>query len=430
MATVMNDVKKTTLQILSLYLISTTFFLSVIFGTWYFGEVNAIKTQSFYKIDKLAKRLINVLAKREEYADLQSLDSQKSVLQAISFDRKRRIMVFGEDGRLVYDNMKFSPDEIPQENGIFIIKNHVVLNSYGIPEFLNEAFDGYNSQSFRGGHKSPDKAFRVVIDGGNVGELLWNLRLKVWGIFGCAVLMMGIVGYFLVRLSLRPLHQKIRDLDEFIKDTTHEINTPLSVLQMSIERMDQTKIPEEEKKKLRYIQISSKTIENIYHSLVYISFENPKQEAKNIGMEGLVRERLDFFSFLFEQKCIRVIKTLSPAEMMIDRKAITLVLDNLLSNAYKYTPKGGEVQIFLGEDEKGPLLAIQDNGYGIKAKDLEKIFNRYERLERSGGGFGLGLSIVKKICDEFEIILEVKSEYQKGSIFVLRWKKHKTPNKN
>ncbi|MCE3047623.1 sensor histidine kinase [Helicobacter kayseriensis] len=418
----MNEVKKTTLQILSLYLVSTAFFLSVIFGTWYFGEVNAIKTQSFYKIDKLAKRLINVLAKREEYANLQNLESQKSVLQEISLDRKRRIMVFGENGELVYDNMKFSPDEIPQENGIFIINNHVVLNSYGIPEFLDTSFDGYYVSSFGRGNKGADKAFRVVIDGGNIEGLLWNLRLKVWGIFGCAILMMGTVGYFLVRLSLRPLYQKIHDLDEFIKDTTHEINTPLSVLQMSIERINQDKIPQEEKKKLRYIQISAKTIENIYHSLVYSSFGNPKQEIGNVKIEELVMERLDFFSFLFEQKRIEIVKTLSPMRTMIDQKAMTLVLDNLLSNAYKYTPKGGEVQIFVGEDERGPLLAIQDSGYGIRAKDLEKIFHRYERLEHSGGGFGLGLSIVKKICDEFEIALEVESEYQKGSRFVLRWK--------
>ena len=78
--------------------------------------------------------------------------------------------------------------------------------------------------------------------------------------FGLSVLMVGIVGFFLVRFALLPIRQKIEELNCFIKDTTHEINTPLSVLQMSVERIDKSKIPQEEIKKIRYIQTAQKTL--------------------------------------------------------------------------------------------------------------------------------------------------------------------------
>lgn len=422
----MNEIKKTMFQILALYVVSTTAFLGVIFGTWYFGEINTLKSRSFYEADRMAKKLINVLAKRGKYAYyVNTIEGKKAVLQAISIDVGRRIMVFDARGELIYNNMKFAPDEIPQKNGVFIVGNHVILNSYGRPHFL----DG-NRHLLRNSYGAPrrhvlkkaDEVFRIVIDGGNIGDLLWDLRFKIWGLFIIFSLMTGIVGYFLVRLALKPIQQKIRDLDDFIKDATHEINTPLSVLQMSIERIDKSVIPSNEIKKIHYAQIASKTIENIYHGLIYASFGRVGSEVSQIEMNVLLEERIEFFSLLFGQKKIEVTKDITPVILEADQKSIVLVIDNLLSNAYKYTPKGGKVEIKLAKDGEDSYLLVKDNGYGIKEGDLKKIFDRYERFERSGGGFGLGLNIVKRICDEFQIKLIIQSEYKKGSEFILRWK--------
>ncbi|WP_027327088.1 sensor histidine kinase [Helicobacter pametensis] len=416
----MNESKKTTFQILALYIISTTIFLGIIFGTWYFGEINALKIRSFREADKLSKQIIQVVAKRGKYARyINTLEGQRAVLQAISLDSEHRIMAFDKEGKLIYSSMKIDPRKIPQERGIFIVDDHIVLNSYGRPDFLTHPEEANSKHR----HKRPDEAFRIVIDGGDIRDLLWDLRLKVWGLFGCMSLMMAIVGVFLVRLSLRPMNQKIEELDCFIKDTTHEINTPLSILQMSVERIKLDQIPQEEAKKLRHIQIASRTIENIYHSLVYTSFGRLEKRIEELDMQEVVQERLEFLSCLFEQKQISIITNLSSAWIMADRKALVLVIDNLLSNAYKYTPKGGEVQIILGEEEDGMFCMIKDNGYGIKDSDLEKIFDRYRRFDRSGGGFGLGLNIVQKICKECGIRLEVKSWHKKGSEFSLHWQK-------
>ena len=125
---------------------------------------------------------------------------------------------------------------------------------------------------------------------------------------------------------------------------------------------------------------------------------------------------------LFAQKNISITSELQEVMLKANAKSISLVIDNLLSNAYKYTPKNGNVQVRTFQAEGENFLSIKDNGYGIAQKDLEHIFKRYTRFDNSKGGFGLGLSIVKKICDEFKIKIECKSELKKGSEFILQWR--------
>lgn len=413
----MNEVRQTTIGILALYVSSTLIFLGIIFGTWYFGEINALKNRSFHDAKKLIKRLISVAGKKGEYANyLHSPESIRAVLQAISSQSGNQIMVFNLQGNLIYNNTQFKPKDIPIKEGTYIIDNHVILNSFGLPDFLLG-----EKKKFRG----LEDLFRVVVDGGDIESLLWDLRLKIWGLFGFLSLMISIVGFFLVKLSLRPIHQKFREIDNFIKDTTHEINTPLSVLQMGVEQINQDKIPQEELKKIRYIQIASKTLTNLYNSLVYASFGGVEKQIEQIEVKQLVLERLDFFAMLFKQKKISYQAKLDSVYLKGDRNSIALVIDNLLSNACKYTQKGGEIEIFLSREGDEGLFWVKDNGHGIAPQDLPNIFNRYERFSPSNGGFGLGLNIVKKICDDARIRIICQSELGKGSRFILSWKLEK-----
>ncbi|RDU71447.1 sensor histidine kinase [Helicobacter brantae] len=450
----MNETKKTTLSILSAYMISTTIFLSVIFGMWYHGELDLLKTRSFHEVKNLSKRLIHVLAKKGRYGFfVQSLEGQRAILQSISLESGYLIAAFNKKGELVYSNMKINPLSIPKENGVFIIDHHIVLSSYGKPDFLykknpkaqqereardvpppipekeeDSVFGAYGKFDFSSKNtkkEQQDKAqedFRIIIDGGDIESLLWKLRLKIWGIFGVLLVASGVVGFFLVRLALKPLNQKIEELNLFIKDTTHEINTPLSVLQMSVDRIDKSKLEEKDIKKFNSIIVASRTLESIYHSLIYTSFGRLESKVEEIELSNLIKERLNYFEMLFAQKNIAISVDLQEVSLQANAKSISLVIDNLLSNAYKYTPKNGKVEIKTYKEGESSYLSIKDNGYGIAPKDLEHIYKRFTRFDSSKGGFGLGLSIVKKICDEFKIKIECKSELKKGSEFILQWR--------
>ncbi|MGX3098368.1 sensor histidine kinase [Helicobacter sp. 23-1046] len=106
-----------------------------------------------------------------------------------------------------------------------------------------------------------------------------------------------------------------------------------------------------------------------------------------------------------------------PARIMASREKIVTLFDNLLSNAIKYNKKGGSIALRL---DKG-IFEISDEGFGIQSKDLPKIFERYSRFNPSSGGFGIGLSLVKRICDEYNIKIQVVSEPNKGATFKLSW---------
>lgn len=421
----MNEAKKTTLSILSVYMISTTIFLSIIFGMWYYGELNLLKTRSFHEVKNLSKRLIHVLAKKGKYGFfVQSLEGQRAILQSISLESGYLIAAFNQKGELVYNNMKIDPLSVPKENGVYIIDHHAVLSSYGRPDFLYKKNPRVKEDSFgvEGNFSKPEDDFRIIIDGGDVESLLWMLRIKIWGIFGALLVMMGVVGFFLVRLALKPLNQKIEELNLFIKDTTHEINTPLSVLQMSVDRIDKNVLQEKDLKKFNSIIVAARTLESIYHSLIYTSFGRLENKVEDIELSNLIKERLNYFEMLFAQKNITISSELQSVMLKANAKSITLVIDNLLSNAYKYTPKNGSVEIRTFQERGENFLCIKDNGYGIAQKDIEHIFKRFTRFDSTKGGFGLGLSIVKKICDEFKIKIECKSELKKGSEFILQWR--------
>lgn len=391
---------------------------------WYYGELNLLKTRSFHEVKNLSKRLIHVLAKKGKYGFfVQSLEGQRAILQSISLESGYLIAAFNQKDELVYSNMKIDPLSVPKENGVYIIDHHAVLSSYGRPDFLYKknprAGDSFGVE---GKFSKPEDDFRIIIDGGDVESLLWKLRLKIWGIFGALLVMMGVVGFFLVRLALRPLNQKIEELNLFIKDTTHEINTPLSVLQMSVDRIDKNKLEEKDLKKFNSIIVASRTLESIYHSLIYTSFGRLENKIEEIELSSLIEERLNYFEMLFAQKNITISSEPQKVMLKANAKSITLVIDNLLSNAYKYTQKNGSVEIKTYQEGENNFLSIKDNGYGIAQKDIEHIFKRFTRFDSTKGGFGLGLSIVKKICDEFKIKIECKSELKKGSEFILQWR--------
>jgi two-component system OmpR family sensor kinase len=93
------------------------------------------------------------------------------------------------------------------------------------------------------------------------------------------------------------------------------------------------------------------------------------------------------------------------------------VIDNLISNAIKYNKRNGKIEIILEANR----LTIADTGMGVPAEKVPFMFDRYLRFNNSEGGFGVGLSIVKKILDEYHVTIEVFSEMDVGTKIVLTW---------
>lgn len=242
-------------------------------------------------------------------------------------------------------------------------------------------------------------------------------KLLLYGTIIFIILLL--MGYILLSLLLKPMRQAIVLLDRFIKDTTHELNTPINAILSNIEMIETEDLDASLARKVRRIAIASKTISNLYEDLTYLVLSHRiASRNEEIYMPSLVEERLEYFSLLGESKKITFIShILASPILFIDRKKISKLLDNILSNAIKYNKIGGTLTLTLHEKS----LVIKDTGIGIEEKKLTDIFERYARFDSSVGGFGIGLSIVKMIAQEYALHVSISSVLGKETEVTLSW---------
>ena len=254
-----------------------------------------------------------------------------------------------------------------------------------------------------------------IEDDGVWKENIWKSIIG-YGLFSFFLFIL--FGLYLAKLFLKPMRDSIMLLDRFIKDTTHELNTPLSAILANIEMMDTDVMVEGNRKKLNRINIAAKTVSILYKELTFITLEQEKEnENEHIDIKALILDRTEYFDILVKSKKLKYKLELNDAMIFMDRRKLTRVIDNLISNAIKYNKRGGSIGITL---EQG-MLSVWDTGIGIKESKIPLIFDRFIRFNKSEGGFGVGLSIVKKIIDEYNIDIEVTSKIQEGTKMVLKW---------
>jgi two-component system OmpR family sensor kinase len=227
-----------------------------------------------------------------------------------------------------------------------------------------------------------------------------------------------LLGLYLAKLFLKPMRDSIVLLDRFIKDTTHELNTPLSAILANIEMMDTSVMEESNKKKLNRINIAAKTVSTLYKDLTFLTLEQEQaNENEYLDVKKLIEDRVEYFDILVKSRKLKYVLNINTAMIFIDRRKFTRLIDNLLSNAVKYNRINGIIGIELKKGE----LVVWDTGIGIKASKIPYMFDRYMRFNKSEGGFGVGLSIVKKIVDEYGMSITVTSKPKEGTRMVLKW---------
>lgn len=258
----------------------------------------------------------------------------------------------------------------------------------------------------------------LIIEVEDSGAWRGEIWKSIIGYGFSAFIFFMLFGLYLAKLFLRPMRDSIVLLDRFIKDTTHELNTPLSAILANIEMMDTDVMVEKNKIKLARINIAAKTVSVLYKDLTYLTLEQETEnQDEEIEIKELIYDRAEYFSVLAQSKNLQCNLDLEDASITMDRRKFTRVIDNLISNAIKYNKRNGTVSIEL---RKG-MLVIRDTGIGMNAEKIPFMFDRYMRFNDSEGGFGIGLSIVKQILDEYNISIEVKSNEGKGTSMVLKW---------
>jgi len=259
------------------------------------------------------------------------------------------------------------------------------------------------------------KTVMMTKDDGLWRALFWR-SAALYGLMLFVLLVLTGVG--LSRLFLRPMKEAVALLDSFIKDTTHELNTPVTAILTNIERLDTAALDEKQRKKIARIETAARTIGTIYDDLTFLLLRRDVRiEDVPIDLGEFVKERLEYFQTRFDAKGLRpVLQADEPMKVVMDRTLAARLVDNLLSNAVKYSDRETTVSVQI---EKG-VLSIADTGVPIPEEKLSKIFERFARADESRGGFGIGLHLVAQIAARYGIRIAVEAEGKKSS-FVLTW---------
>jgi hypothetical protein len=228
-----------------------------------------------------------------------------------------------------------------------------------------------------------------------------------------SMLVFGLSLLFLNHFA-KPFKQVNKKLDNFIKDSIHEINTPLSIININIDLYNRKF---ESNKYLKRMKAATKVLSNIYNDMDYlIKYDKLDFEDESIDMALFIQERIDYFSEVALMKNITLVSSLEDKiSLNMNSKQFQRVVDNNISNAIKYSHEQSTVEINLFTQNATPILRFKD--YGIGIENINKIFQRYYREANQIGGFGIGLDIVKTIIDKYNIILSIDSTFKKGSTF-------------
>ena len=246
-----------------------------------------------------------------------------------------------------------------------------------------------------------------------------NVQKKILLYAVLAFVFMFVVGYFLLQLFLKPMKDAIELLDKFIKDTTHELNTPVSTIVTNIEMIDKNSLDSKLLKKINRIDIGAKTISNIYQDLTYLTLGHKIiSKDENINVVDVIKQRVDYFQSLLDAKKIKttiIIK--DESRLFIDKAKFSKLIDNLISNAIKYNKIRGTIKIEIDKNQ----VIVEDSGIGISKNNISKMQERYVRFNDSCGGFGIGLNIVSSIASEYNLEIDITSEEKIYTKVKLSW---------
>lgn len=225
---------------------------------------------------------------------------------------------------------------------------------------------------------------------------------------------------------MEKIHKAFDKEREFTSNASHELMTPISILQTNVENlMMEEDISEELQERLSTMMKTISRLKRIVHSLLYISRIENDQFVKSdvINIHGLIEEVMEELSSRLETKSLRFINEVTPETTIqnVNRDLIFQLLYNLINNAIRYNKESGFIHVHsYFSKENGFHLVIEDTGVGIKEEEIGTIFNRFKKAGKSlGEGHGLGLSIVKSIILFHDFKIEVQSTFDEGTKFII-----------
>ncbi len=381
----MNNLEKRSFySFLALYSISSFVFITLS-GYWYYtAQKSMFESNQHYRLQHIA----DTISEEIIHSHMEGKE-----LKLPAFDKDMNIALIDVKGNVIYGSLM--GDFFPTKAQFFEYGEYSIFVSDAPMQHLDIKF--------------------VMVQSKALYDEVNDLKQGVLTVIFLVIMVMISLAWILSKLFMRPLHQKIQQIEGFVHDTAHELNTPITALSMSVSRALKKK--EYDEKILKNISISTKQLFDIYSALSYLSFESKHKEADRLDVSHVLKRSVAYYKELSESKRIAIDIEAESFMFVIDETKLNMLFGNLISNAIKYSMPNSMIHIKLKEG----IFSITDQGIGIEKEKLSQIFERYNRQTEYAGGFGIGLSIVQKVCKEYGISIDVSSEKDKGTSFTLKF---------
>jgi len=265
-----------------------------------------------------------------------------------------------------------------------------------------------NSKELYTLHKVPTvkKYFlKLFISKDDFNSSLKEIKIKLVKSYIFYLVLIAFLSYFFSIYALSPIKKALNLNEEFVKDILHDFNTPITSMVINLKLL-QKKTPNSEI--INRIKSSIDNILSLQENLRSFLTRSSLQKEE-LSISPIIKDRVSYHKSIYPN--LNFTTSLEDITIISNKDAFIRIIDNLLGNASKYNKQDGFVKVVL----KGSTLSIEDSGRGIK--DTKKVFDRY--YKESQRGLGLGLHIVKKLCDELGIEIAIKSSSDLGTIVSL-----------
>ena len=386
----MNDLeRKSFYSFLGLYIVSSLLFILLV-GYWYYiSQKNALENETYYQLEHIADR---------EAGEIIMAHMHGRKMKVLAVPENMKLALIDIDNKVVKGEL-IDPSIIAKKPGYFKQNGYNILISDAPREHLNIHY--------------------VVVQSNMLSAQLQALKSIVWKMIIAVFSLMILVAWILSKLFMKPVHQRVVQIESFINDVTHELNTPITSLFMATDQA--LKAGKCTDRTLKNISVSTKQLYDIYRSLTYLNFSNTEEVSEVVDLKEVLEKSIDYYKALAEIKRIDFTVALEEISYTIPEAKLTLLFGNLIGNAIKYSSPKSSIVISL----KDKVLRIKDEGIGIDFEKQKEIFQKFKRGTEYSGGFGVGLSIVKSICDEYGIKIELDSVPKEGTEFRLIFKESK-----
>ncbi len=258
--------------------------------------------------------------------------------------------------------------------------------------------------------------------------------VKLVSVLGLLIAMVMIAGasWWLSGLAMQPIYQSYRQIQQFTADVAHELRTPLAATGATVESaLLMSQIDEEETRDiLQTIQRQNQRLTTLIVDLLMLARldkQSQKLQRENCCLNDIVSDLVEEFEAMAnaaEVKLTSSIQVHQPLNIIGNADQLYRLFSNLIVNAIQYTPRGGEVTVFLDCNDYNAVIKVQDTGIGIPKHELTRIFDRFYRVNsdrsRSTGGSGLGLAIAQAIIQSHHGSIDVQSNLDEGSTFTIK----------